>query len=455
MNKLFFLLPVLAAVYSAAAATYSFECTTNKKDAVYNAGEKISFTARILQDGKCVTEPLQIRYKVLHDGKTVKSGFFKSDEKLSIDTVYDRPGWVHLHLQAVREFKENGKVQKQVIKYQITKNGKKIIRSVEGGIGAMVEPLKIMPSIKEPEDFDEFWNNSKKALAEVPIKLLECKRIDSNYADVYDIKIACVGDKPVSGILCIPKNARPASCPAVVFYHGAGVRSANIPIKYAKLGAIAFDVNAHGIENLKPQSFYDDLRQNYYNKKHDEKRPGSYFRWYRDNREQYYMRNMFLRALRALEYIKTRPEWNKKHLIAAGTSQGGTQSIVCAALDKDVTFVRAGVPGWCDNSGILANRLSGGGRLYTLQEAKEKPEFVNVLSYFDCMFFTRRIKCPIYMNTGFIDTVCAPSSVFAAYNQLPDTTEKYMQTTPTQGHSAAHTQGHKALDEYILSIQGK
>ncbi|MBO5644320.1 MAG: acetylxylan esterase, partial [Lentisphaeria bacterium] len=72
------------------------------------------------------------------------------------------------------------------------------------------------------------------------------------------------------------------------------------------------------------------------------------------------------------------------------------------------------------------------------------------------MFFARRIKCPIYINTGFIDTTCCPSSVYAAFNQIPAGTEKYMQTTPAGGHgSAKHTQGFAALTEYLKKIANK
>ena len=167
------------------------------------------------------------------------------------------------------------------------------------------------------------------------------------------------------------------------------------------------------------------------------------------------MRGMFLRVLRALEYIKTLPEWDGKHIAVSGTSQGGTQSIVAAALDKDVTFVRAGVPGWCDISGVLADRRSGGGKVYFLDEVRANPALAKETSYFDCMFFARRIKCPIYMNTGFADVTCPPSSVFAAYNQLPEKTEKYMQTVPDRGHGAEHNSGKEALKKYIQKITKK
>ena len=449
-----FLISMLAAVH-AAAGVISFKCTVNKNDAIFKPGEKISFSAKMLEDEKDVSRPLFLRYSLFHDHKEIKKGTIKADSSLSLETSLNRPGWVFLHLSAVEEYQDGKSIKKRQISQEITKNGKKKVVKVYGGIGAMVSPEAITPSINEPEDFDEFWQNAKKELAAVPLKVKEIKQLDIKEVRAFDVKISCAGGKPVSGILCLPLNAAPGSAPAVLTFHGAGVRSAYPDIAYAKLGAITFNVNAHGIENGKPDQYYRDLHKNYYFTTLDEKRQNNYLRWNRDDRNKYYMRGMFLRVLRALEYVKTLPEWDGKHIAVTGTSQGGTQSIVAAALDKDVTFVRAGVPGWCDISGVLADRRSGGGKVYFLDEVRANPALAKETSYFDCMFFAKRIKCPIYMNTGFADVTCPPSSVFAAYNQLPQKTEKYMQTVPDRGHGAEHTSGKEALKKYIQKITQK
>ena len=444
------------AVASASASLITYKCTVNKNDAIFKPGEKISFTAQMLEDGKAVTRPLLLRYTLYHDHKAVKRGVVKADKSISVDTSSERPCWVFLQLHAIEEYKDGNTLKTRQISQEIIRNGRKRTVTASGGVGAMVSPLEIKPSMKEPDDFDEFWNNAKKELSSVPLKVIEKKQFSHfKTVNAFDVKISCAGEKPVSGYLCIPSNAKTKSCPAVLTFHGAGVSSANFDTVHTKYGAITFNVNAHGIENGKPFKFYNNLRKNYYFTTLDEKRRDNYLRWNRDDRNKYYMRGMFLRVLRALEYVKTLPEWDGKHIIVTGTSQGGTQSIVAAALDKDVTFVRAGVPGWCDISGVLADRRSGGGRVYTLEEVQANPALAKEASYFDCMFFARRIKCPIYMNTGFIDTTCVPSSVFAAYNQIPAATEKHMQTVPDSGHSADHNLGRKALFEYLKKITKK
>lgn len=51
---------------------------------------------------------------------------------------------------------------------------------------------------------------------------------------------------------------------------------------------------------------------------------------------------MYLRVLRALDYVKTLPEWDGKNLIVIGSSQCGAQAIVAAALDPQVSLCLTG-----------------------------------------------------------------------------------------------------------------
>ena len=220
----------------------------------------------------------------------------------------------------------------------------------------------------------------------------------------------------------------------------------------AARGFLALDINAHGIVNGKPKSFYDNLRKTYYYTTHDEFRKTRYALWNKHDRDKYYFKGMYMRVMRALEYVKSLPEWDGKHLIVTGGSQGGAQVLAACGLDKDITFARAGVPAQCDHSGCLAGRHSGWPALYKASEYKTHPEYAKCASYFDGAYFAKRIKCPIYINTGFMDTVCPPSSVFAAYNSIPAGVEKHMQTSPTGGHSTPHTDAQKALAKYIKSI---
>ena len=50
------------------------------------------------------------------------------------------------------------------------------------------------------------------------------------------------------------------------------------------------------------------------------------------------------------------------------------------------------------------------------------------------MNFAARIHCPTWVTVGFIDKTCAPTSVYAAYNNL-GAKEKHIINRPLMGHS--------------------
>ena len=305
-------------------------------------------------------------------------------------------------------------------------------RNIWGGLGVRVDPWKIRPGNPNcPADFDAFWAKKRAELDKVPVKATreEVKLSEKNvekFPNVvcYDVKVDCAGGKPVSGYLCMPRNAKEKSLPAVVFFHGAGVRSANRQLYYGTK-SIAFDVNAHGIENGKPAKFYKDLS-------------GSELRnyWHRgfDDHENIYFVGMYMRVMRALDYVKSLPEWDGKNLIVCGGSQGGAQTMAAAALDRQVTLAVPGVPALCDLGGRVAKRRPGW-PIHFMQPAKKQtdPALIGEAAYVDGVFFAQRIKCPVYFSTGGIDNVCHATSVFAAYNSVPGKNKK-LYYNPTGDH---------------------
>ena len=257
----------------------------------------------------------------------------------------------------------------------------------------------------------------------------------------YDVKVDCAGAKPVSGYLAMPAKAAPKSLPAVVSYHGAGVRSANKPLRYATK-AICLDVNAHGIENGKPSDFYQKLNKESLS---DYRRRG------RENRDEFYFKEMYLRVMQALDYVKSLPEWDGKTLIVHGGSQGGGQSLVAAALDPQVTLCVAGVPALGDHAGRLVGRQPGWPFLYSGKNGvPDNPAACKTAEYFDNNNFAKRIKCETFVSTGFVDTTCAPTSVYSAYNSIPAGVRKHIDTTPDKGHNAPIPSGYKRIEEIVM-----
>jgi cephalosporin-C deacetylase-like acetyl esterase len=183
----------------------------------------------------------------------------------------------------------------------------------------------------------------------------------------------------------------------VVSFHGYGVGGAD---QQSWSGMIVFDINAHGIENGREPEYYKALQEGalkgYALNSAENAKP-----------ETAYFNGMMLRVMRALEYVKARPEWNGKALVAAGGSQGGLQAVTAAALDKDVTRCNAYKPWCCDLGGIKLGRLRGW-----------RPDWADGLGYYDTAAMGKRVTCETFICAGLGDYVCPPSGVSVLYNNL-------------------------------------
>ena len=168
---------------------------------------------------------------------------------------------------------------------------------------------------------------------------------------------------------------------------------------------------------------------------------------------------MYIRVMRALDYVKSLPEWDGKNLIVIGGSQGGAQAIVAAALDPQVTICIAGVPALSEHSGPLAKpqRQPGWPRLYKADAngQPDNPAVCKAAAYFDNIYFAKRIKGEAWFSTGFVDNVCVPTGVFAAFNNLPAGIVKEITTTPTGNHGASNTKGNARLDQFFKNLKSK
>ena len=320
-------------------------------------------------------------------------------------------------------------------------------KAVRATAGAGFSPEKIGLSLPVPDDFDEFWAEQKRQLAQVPQnpKLTPVEHADKSLA-CFDAQVQCLGDAPVSGYFAKPKDAAAKSLPAILWVHGAGVRSSSLgnAVKGAQSGFLSMDINAHGLPNGKPNEFYSEQNSGPLN---------NYRHAGRESHDTIYFKGMFLRLVRAIDFLTSQPEWDGKHVVVIGHSQGGGQSLAAGGLDKRVTLIAPGVPAICDHSGEATGRVNGWPKLVPNgSDGKPEPQTLQAARYVDAVNFAARCKADAIMSVGFIDAVCPPSSCYAAYNALQG--EKSIINEPLMGH-AAPTHIHAAFFERVLKHVGK
>ena len=150
--------------------------------------------------------------------------------------------------------------------------------------------------------------------------------------------------------------------------------------------------------------------------------------------EDYYYTRLFTDAALAAE---TASELSGAPRVAVtGSSQGGGLALASAALVPQVVAVcHADVPFLCDIQRAITLAPEAP---YTevaqflAHNVDLIPAALNTLRYVDCALLARRITARCLLSVGLMDTICPPSTVFAAYNEI--TSGKDISVHPFTGH---------------------
>ena len=423
------------------------------EDCLYSAGEEMRFTISVL-DGKTgdALPGIRVRCVVHQDGRAPERWekvLPEGRETVLLKAPEEHPGWT---LLTVSLLNEKGK-----------KTGADVL------CGALVEKDRIRTATPDPEDFDSFWKAQidtmrKKVAGEKPDAGVERTpmEVPEKYRETvraWRVRLSCGGGGApgnslegggeqnfASGILTMPMKAEEKSLPAIVQFHGASTVGVAQGQYYYGEKAIALTLSPHPVESGMTQEYYRKFR-----KEHLE----GYPRRNADNRDKYYMKDMVLRAVRALDYVKTLPEWNGSVLIVHGESQGGFQSIAAAALVPEVTLCVCMVPAMSDHLAYEKKRLPGWPGLIRLtKEGTPQTDEANLkisqnAPYFDSVNFAKRVRCPIYLSTGLLDTTCPPTGILALHANLPDSTERHLYIAADKGHAAGHPQAGGVLEKIL------
>ncbi len=436
---------LLAISPAVALAGYSVDVRLDKSDGFYRVGEETICTATLLNDGKpAVGEKLRCTVKRERD-IFGQQEFLCDGKAVTIRASMDRPGWLFFGFEII------GPDGKPLEGEGIFKHRMK--PTIVGEIGAMYDADKIKALDSRPADFDAYWASCRAKLDQVPLDptltAVDVPKAFLGKVKCYSVEVKCLGRTPVTGYLAVPLDAKPASLPACVDYLSMVWQDASrqVAMETASKGVLALYVSWHGLPTGKTEEEYKRISQTWYE---EGGKAGD------TDRDTWFGHDMYLRVRRALDFIKSRPEWNHRQLVVRGGSLGGIQTIAAAALDPEVTIAVVSVPSGCEYNGHKQGRDAAA--LYRGKEAVARieadPRRAVTLAYHDGVNFAPRIQCDIYVCTGFADELCTPSSVFAFYNALPAATRKFMSTNPTTGHygTTKNTAGDKRLLDLFRSV---
>ena len=135
--------------------------------------------------------------------------------------------------------------------------------------------------------------------------------------------------------------------------------------------------------------------------------------------DSYFFRRVFTDAVRAVEVAKSFACIDPARVSVAGGSQGGGISLAVAGLVPGLLGVMPDVPYLCDfaRSVAVASRdpYLEVARYLSVHRDQVDTAF-STLNYFDGVHFAARAEAPALFSVALMDTICPPSSVYAAFN---------------------------------------
>jgi cephalosporin-C deacetylase len=393
-------------------------------DGIYRAGETVGWTAT-LHPGAAAPAYGFIYTVRKNNADVVKTGRFNLNSgPATLDVTLSEPAMVYVEIDSDQPFNPSRQEMQHLsdslksVLIQADPSNKAILDKYPSlqlvavpvrapgapspnrvtTLGAAVDPSKLQPATPAPADFWTFWSGHLKELSKIPINpVLTPTPTDKDGVDLFTVKLDSVGSH-VQGYLAKPK--REGKFPALVIYQYAGVYKLQptTVTNRAAQGWLAFDVDSHDIA---PDT--------------DQGVPNGYQAIGNSDREQSYFLKMYLRDTRAIEYIRSRPDWDGKTIVIMGTSMGGQQSVVTAGLNPGViTAVIVNEPSGADSNGDLHGRKAG----YPNWPSAD-PQIMKTALYFDTVNFASHIKAPTLAAMGFIDTTAPPVGIWTDLDQIP------------------------------------
>ncbi|MCU0519545.1 MAG: acetylxylan esterase [Anaerolineae bacterium] len=286
-----------------------------------------------------------------------------------------------------------------------------------------------------PADFDAFWDGS---LAEMralnPAVELVPAHYQTSFAECFHLYFTGVGGARVHAKLLRPRKLT-GPAPAVLMFHGYSGDSGDWTDKlgYAAEGYVVAALDCRGQGGLS-----QDVggTQGWTLRGHiirglDDALAG--------NPEKLLFRDIFLDTAELAKIIMELDEVDPTRVGATGGSQGGALTVACMSLEPRIKRAAPVFPFLSDYKRVwdmdqdkdAYAELREYFRKFDPTHSRED-EIFTALGYIDVHHLASRTQAEVLWFTGLMDTICPPSTQFAAYNAV--TSSKSMVVYPDFGH---------------------
>lgn len=282
-----------------------------------------------------------------------------------------------------------------------------------------------------PPDVDAFWDRSLEEMrATDPNVELVPFPLKSTAADCFHLYFTGVGGARVHAKYLRPKNVSEPH-PAILQFHGYSGNSGDWcdKLNFVSQGFSVAAMDCRGQGGLSED--VGGVKGNTHR--------GHIIRGLDDAPDKLLFRQIFLDTAQLARVIMAMPEVDENRVGAMGGSQGGGLTLACAALEPRIKKAAPVFPFLCDYKRIWNMDLDVAAyeelrtffRMFDPLHEREEEIFMR-LGYIDNQHLAHRIRAEVLMPVGLMDTICPPSSQFAAYNKI--TSPKSLLIYPDFGH---------------------
>jgi cephalosporin-C deacetylase len=267
----------------------------------------------------------------------------------------------------------------------------------------------------KPADFDEFWAATLTEARSFPV--------DATFTDydagldelvVQDVRFSGFAGDRIHGWFLAPKHAT-GPLPVVVTYLGYG-GGRGLPGEWTEWPSAGF---AHLVVDSRGQGSghrVGSTPDGPFTGPH----AGGVLTLGIESPQTYYYRRLYTDAVRAVDAILEHPLIDPTRVTIAGNSQGGAITLAVAGLHEAPIAAMADVTFMSDIHRAI--RITNDYPYAELKQwlaihhGEERSRAEATVNYFDVTNFTPRATVPALFSVALMDTICPPSTVYAAYN---------------------------------------
>lgn len=271
-----------------------------------------------------------------------------------------------------------------------------------------------------PDQFDAFWDDALKELDSIPPRTeLVRHELAAPFADCFHLTFDGIDGARQYAKFLRPRHIEsPLSC--VLEFHGytgnSGDWMGKLPYVARGQAIASLDCRGQGGRSQDRSQVAGNTHNGHIIRGLDDALNG--------HPEAFYYRQMFLDTAQLARAVSQMPEIDGNRLGARGGSQGGALTLACAAL-APIKKAAPIYPFLCDYQRVWEMDLAQGAYaelktwFRSFDPLHERADEVwTALGFIDVQHLAPRITADVLMAVGLMDSICPPSTQFAAFNKI-------------------------------------